>query len=169
MDHRLPSPPHTTLPAGHVGRRALPPIHQAVEQEPAAEAAPVLPRVQQPVRVLVVDDEPLIADTLVRILELNGFVASAVYSGDAAITAAQANPVDIVLCDIRMPGKGGIAAARLLRQHCPRTHVVLFSGQGSHSGEGDFLTQDGECFDLWPKPIHPNDLVERLRRLCPTA
>lgn len=118
-----------------------------------------------PRRVLVVDDEQLIADTLVRILNLNGFVAEAVYSGEAALDVAIAMCPEIVLTDVRMPGRNGIETGILIRHHCPNTQVVLLSGQ---AGIGDMMEQArnaGHPFELWSKPIHPRDLLNRLRDL----
>ncbi len=116
-------------------------------------------------RVLVVDDEQLIADTLARILNLNGFVASAVYSGDAALATLDTLCPDIVLSDIRMPGRSGIEVGILIRQQCPDTRVVLFSGQAGVSTLMDQARQNGYGFELWPKPLHPRELVRRLREL----
>ncbi len=116
-------------------------------------------------RVLVVDDEQLIADTLARILNLNGFSASAVYSGDAALAALDTLCPDIVLSDVRMPGRSGIEVGILIRQQCPDTRVVLFSGQAGVSTLMDQARQNGYGFELWPKPLHPRELVRRLREL----
>ena len=116
-----------------------------------------------PLRVLIVDDEQLIADTLVRILTLNGFVATAVYNGEAALASLAALCPDIVLTDVRMPGRNGIETGILIREQCPDTRVVLFSGQ---AGVSDLLQQardKGHGFELWPKPLHPKELVKRLR------
>ena len=119
---------------------------------------------QRGVRILVVDDEQLIADTLARILNLSGFIATAVYSGISAVEKAPTLSPDIVLTDVRMPGLSGIETGVLIRQQCPETRVVLFSGQASDDARGDTLGQ-GHGFELWRKPIHPHELVRRLRGL----
>lgn len=117
------------------------------------------------IRILVVDDEQLIADTLARILNLNGFVASAVYNGDAALESIDTLCPDIVLSDVRMPGRNGIEIAILIREQCPNTRIVLFSGQAGVSSLMDQARQNGYGFELWPKPLHPKELVRRLREL----
>ncbi len=119
----------------------------------------------RPTRILVVDDEQLIADTLVRILNLSGFVANALYSGDAAVQALPILCPDIVLTDVRMPGRNGIETGILIREQCPQTRVVLFSGQAGIGDLMDEARQNGYGFELWPKPIHPRELVRRLREL----
>ncbi len=119
----------------------------------------------RPTRILVVDDEQLIADTLTRILNLSGFVASALYSGDAAVEAVPVFCPDIVLTDVRMPGRNGIETGVLIRERCPQTRIVLFSGQAGIGDLMDEARQNGHGFELWPKPIHPRELVRRLREL----
>ncbi len=116
-------------------------------------------------RILVVDDEQLIADTLVRILNLSGFVAEAVYSGDAALAALSPFSPDIVLTDISMPGRNGIETGLLIREQCPQIRIVLFSGQAHIGDLVDRMRGEGHSFELWPKPIHPRELVRRLREL----
>ena len=132
---------------------------------PKVAATPAPRDPLHPTRVLIVDDEPLIADTLKRILNLNGFVAEAVYSGDAALAALPALCPDIVLSDVRMPGRNGIETGILIRNSCPSTRVVLFSGQAGVSELMDEARRSGYGFDLWPKPIHPRELIKRLRTL----
>ncbi len=119
----------------------------------------------RPTRVLVVDDERLIADTLASILNMSGFVAGAVYSGEAALEAVPVLCPDIVLTDIRMPGRDGIETGVMIRKQCPHTRVVLFSGQAGTSDVMDKAREHGHEFELWPKPIHPKELVRRLRAL----
>ncbi len=114
-------------------------------------------------RILVVDDERLIADTLAHILNLSDFVAQAVYSGEAALEILPSLCPDIVLTDVRMPGKDGIATGIEIRKRCPHTRVVLFSGQASANELIENVRQDGHGFELWSKPIHPRELVKRLR------
>lgn len=119
----------------------------------------------RPMRILVVDDEQLIADTLVRILNLHGFAATATYSGDAALDLLPRLCPDIVLTDVRMPGRDGIETGVLIREQCPEARIVLFSGQAGIGGLGDEARGQGHGFELWPKPIHPRELVRRLRDL----
>jgi CheY-like chemotaxis protein len=116
-------------------------------------------------RILVVDDEQLIADTLVRILNLSGFVATAAYSGSSAIAMAPTLCPDMVLTDVRMPGMNGVETGLLIREGCPEVRVVLFSGQASVGDARGETPEQGHGFELWRKPIHPRELVRRLREL----
>jgi CheY-like chemotaxis protein len=82
-------------------------------------------------RVLVVDDEVLIADTIVMILNRNGFHAEAVYSGTQAIEAARRITPELILSDVLMPQLDGVEAAIAIREFLPATRIVLFSGQAA--------------------------------------
>ena len=114
-------------------------------------------------RVLVVDDEALIADTIVQILNRNGFEASAVYSGHAAVEAARHLQPETVLSDVAMPHFDGVEAAIAIRQYCPAARIVLFSGQAATLEILDRVRALGHEFELLPKPIHPVELLKRLR------
>jgi CheY-like chemotaxis protein len=116
-----------------------------------------------PPRVLVVDDEMVIADTIVQILNYNGFVAQAAYSGAQAIEAARGFCPHLVLSDVMMPGVDGVEAAIAIREHCPDTRIVLFSGQAATAEILSRARKRGHTFQLLPKPIHPTELLKHLR------
>ena len=113
-------------------------------------------------RVLILDDEQIIANTLAMILNRNGFEARAVYSGQDAIdTAAQLSP-DVLISDVVMEGMTGIDAAIRISQLVPSCRIILFSGQAATA---DLLQQaeaDGHHFEILAKPIHPRALLQCL-------
>ena len=74
------------------------------------------PRLQT---ILVVDDEPLIADTLVAILRSKNYAASAAYNGLDAIMSAELAPPDILITDVMMPGMNGIDLAVSVKSLIP--------------------------------------------------
>jgi len=116
------------------------------------------------VKVLVVDDQRLIADTLAEILGNAGFDAVAAYDGfDALHKASRFNP-HWVLTDVLMPRMNGVELAIALQKNYPGSSILLFSGQ---AGISDIL-QDGQRqgyqFELIAKPIHPLRLIERLNQ-----
>lgn len=114
-------------------------------------------------RILVVDDEKLIADTIVEILNRNGFVAEATYSGPQAIELSRRYCPELVLSDVMMPQVDGVEAAIAIREHCPDTRIVLFSGQAATVEILSRARQRGHEFELLPKPIHPTQLIKHLR------
>ena len=114
-------------------------------------------------RILVVDDEVLIADTIVQILNRNGFIAEAAYSGSQAIDLARRHCPELVLSDVMMPHVDGVEAAIAIREHCPDTRIVLFSGQAATVEILARARERGHNFELLPKPIHPTQLIKHLR------
>lgn len=116
------------------------------------------------VRVLVVDDEHLITDTICAILRQNGFEAIPAYSGAEALEAARDRRPDIVLSDVLMPRMSGVELGIALRAEFPEVKMFLFSGQAATSEMVHRAEADGHRFELFPKPIHPDELIARLRR-----
>ncbi len=115
-------------------------------------------------RILVVDDEVLIADTIVQILNRNGFIAEAAYSGVQAIELARVHCPELVLSDVMMPHVDGVESAIAIREVCPDTRIVLFSGQAATVEILARARARGHEFELLPKPIHPTQLIKHLRR-----
>src|SRR5579875_3633707 len=115
-------------------------------------------------RILVVDDEALIADTIVQILNRNGFIAEAAYSGAEAIEMAKRYCPELVLSDVLMPNVDGVEAAIAIREMCPDTRIVLFSGQAATVEILARAKERGHSFELLPKPIHPTQLIKHLRQ-----
>jgi CheY-like chemotaxis protein len=114
-------------------------------------------------KVLVVDDEKLIVDTLVEILSRAGFDVAAAYDGWGAVEAASHFRPDYLLSDVLMPRMNGVELAIAIRKMHPATKILLFSGQ---AGISDILLsgrQQGLKFELIPKPIHPLKLVQLLK------
>jgi CheY-like chemotaxis protein len=114
-------------------------------------------------RVLVADDEKVIADTLRMILSQSGFHAEAVYDGNSAIERAQEWKPDILLCDVIMPGINGIDVAIQIRSLIPDCRILLLSGR---AGVNDLMREargQGHQFDLLVKPVYPGDLIRLLR------
>ena len=114
-------------------------------------------------KVLIVDDQRLIADTLAEILSNAGFDAVAAYDGfDALDKASRFNP-QWVVTDVLMPRMNGVELAIALRKNFPSSAILLFSGQ---AGISDILQEgrrQGYQFELIAKPIHPLKLIERLK------
>ncbi len=116
-------------------------------------------------RVLVADDEKLIADTLAIILRGEGFEARAVYSGEEVLVMAESFEPNLLISDVMMPGMNGIEAAIMIRAKLPVCKVLLFSGQAT---TGDLLEKaraQNHEFETLAKPIHPAELLAKIRSL----
>ncbi len=113
-------------------------------------------------RVLVVDDEQVIADTLSIILNHAGFDASPVYTGTAAVESARAMRPDLVISDVIMPDINGIEAAIQIRSFLPECKILLFSGQAATADLLESARAKGHEFEILAKPVHPQDLLAKL-------
>lgn len=113
-------------------------------------------------RVLVVDDETLIADSVAMILNRNGYAAEARYSGTAALEAVQGTCPDIIVSDVVMPDFNGIQLAKAVRSLCPAARIVLFSGNVDASSLLDDASMEGYFFEILAKPVHPLSLLKAL-------
>ena len=122
----------------------------------------MLTTTQKP-RVLVADDERVIADTLAMILNQSGFEARAVYSGEKALELAESFQPDMLISDVIMADLNGIDAAIRIRVLLPKIKILLFSGQAATADLLEKARKDGHEFDILAKPVHPQDLLARLR------
>jgi CheY-like chemotaxis protein len=113
--------------------------------------------------VLIADDERIIADTLGMILNQNGFEAATVYGGQKAVETARVFHPDVFLADVVMPGMSGIEAAIQISSMIPGCRVVLLSGQAATIDLLRDARVRGHDFEVLLKPIHPNQLLDRLR------
>ena len=114
-------------------------------------------------KVLVVDDERVIADTLAMILNQSGFEAQSVYSGERALELAQEWQPEMLISDVIMADLNGIDAAIRIRELLPQIKVLLFSGQAATADLLEKAHMRGYDFEILAKPVHPQDLLTRLR------
>jgi CheY-like chemotaxis protein len=114
-------------------------------------------------KVLVADDEQVIANTLAIILNQAGFDARAVFSGEAAIEALDSFQPDMLISDVIMTGMNGIETAIAARRKRPNCKVLLFSGQAATADLLEKARHEGHEFEVLAKPVHPADLLAKLR------
>jgi DNA-binding response OmpR family regulator len=114
--------------------------------------------------VLVVDDERVIADTLAIILSRSGFAAMTAYDGASALEMAGVVPPELLLSDVMMgPGIDGTELAITLIKLFPDCKVLLFSGHAATSDLLDKAREGGHNFTLLTKPLHPAELLARIK------
>jgi DNA-binding NtrC family response regulator len=121
----------------------------------------------QSFRVLVVDDDVRIADSLVQILNATGHDAVAAYSAEAAIKIAEKLNPHAVVSDVVMGPVSGIELTNHIREHYPSCRVLLFSGYASTKAFTETLLTRGSSVQFLPKPVHPNRILEFLAACIP--
>ena len=123
--------------------------------------------------ILIADDEPIVAHTMVEILNAEGFDAISVSDGAAAVRWAREARPDIVICDVIMPTLNGIEAAKQIKGLLPEAHIILFSGQATAAVLVEKAAVEGYKFEVLAKPIKPNILIgiiaQLLRRSISTS
>lgn len=113
--------------------------------------------------VFVVDDEAVIAQTLAVILNQAGFQATAFDRPEKAIAARAELAPDLLISDVMMPGMTGVELAIHFREAQPDCKILLFSGQAATADLLREAREQGYDFDLLSKPVHPADLLAKLR------
>lgn len=118
------------------------------------------------IKILVLDDESLVADSLVQILTMFGYHASASYDPLDAVEWLSSHPCDILVSDVVFDGRmSGIELAIQLRKTLPALKVLLMSGNNSTSDLLTLAQEQGHSFDILAKPVHPSLILERLKVL----
>lgn len=120
-------------------------------------------------RVLVVDDEKGIADSLTVILTFGGFECAAAYNGEDAMRLVASFKPDLVISDVIMPGLSGVDLASELRMAQPSIPIILLSGNAATE---ELLTNADERIGsalVLPKPYSPRELVKLVGQLLDVA
>jgi CheY-like chemotaxis protein len=114
-------------------------------------------------KIIVADDEQVIADTLTLILIRAGFDARAVYSGEAAIQLLERFEPDLLISDVVMCGITGVETAIVVKKLRPQCKILLFSGQAATADLLHAAREKGHSFDILTKPVHPIELLAKLQ------
>ncbi|MGH9604555.1 MAG: response regulator [Terracidiphilus sp.] len=127
----------------------------------------VTPTIPGSGKVLVVDDEPSVAQTLEMILLQRGYDVRAVLSAEAAIELIAAWAPDVAIVDVMLPRMNGIELGSVLQDNYPNCRLLLVSG---YPGSADLLEEAqrrGCTFEILPKPLHPSSILEIVSGMLP--
>src|SRR3954454_13760912 len=122
-----------------------------------------MPTRAKPVHIRLVEDEPVIRDTLREYLTQEGIAVTACASAEEALPLAADQPFDVALCDVQLPGLDGVELLDRLLKVSPQTLVLLITAYGTvenaveafHRGAHDYLM----------KPILLDEVHGKIKRL----
>jgi PAS domain S-box-containing protein len=129
-----------------------------VSSRPIAPAPdPRSPGPEEPVTMLLCDDDPLVRRTVERVLRAGGYAVHAVDGPAAALAVLAGGPVDLLVTDVLMPGMTGVELATRARQQYPDLKVVFISGYTRELLPADIADP------VVPKPFDPATLLAVVR------
>jgi two-component system OmpR family response regulator len=114
----------------------------------------------EPIKVLVVDDEPNIRDLLTTSLRFNGFAVYAVGNGNDAVVAAEKGNPDIILLDVMLPDMSGFAVTKKLRSMGIEIPVLFLTARDETEDKITGLTIGGD--DYLTKPFSLDEVIARI-------
>lgn len=115
-------------------------------------------------KVLIVDDEILIANTLGMILRQGGYECQVAYSGFAALQQSREFQPTLLISDVIMPDMNGVEVAIRVREQLPDCQILLLTGQAAAVDLMQRARAAGHEFDILNKPIHPEELLRWVER-----
>ncbi|HTR45506.1 MAG TPA: NAD(P)H-dependent oxidoreductase subunit E [Thermodesulfovibrionales bacterium] len=113
-------------------------------------------------RILFVDDEPIITRSAERVLNAEGYVVDGVLSGREATSRMEQDHYDLLVTDLRMPEMDGLTLIRRTREYRPSMGIVVITGYPSQETMKEVL--DLGIIDYVPKPFTPDVLIDVTRR-----
>ncbi|GIV99766.1 HD domain-containing phosphohydrolase [Roseiflexus sp.] len=115
-----------------------------------------------PVRVLIVEDDPMVSSFCARLLHMKGFAVKTACNGREALDILQTHPFDLVLTDLQMPEMGGMALLRELREHYADLDAIMFTAYATVDTAREALKLG--AFDYLTKPFSVDELERTVRR-----
>jgi DNA-binding NtrC family response regulator len=116
-------------------------------------------------RILIVEDEKVIADTLGQILANQGYAIQTVASAEDALELLSDWQPDVAILDVILPKMNGIDLAILLKKQLPDCQSLLFSGQPTVETLVAKAKSEEHEFDVLAKPVHPSVMLSAISTL----
>ena len=120
-------------------------------------------------KILVVDDEVRIAETMDIIFSSRGFEVRIAHSAEEALELVSKWKPDLALVDVMLPVMNGIDFGLLLRQKCTDCQLLLISGHPGTTALLDGAREKGHQFDILAKPLHPALILDTVASLLPSG
>jgi DNA-binding response OmpR family regulator len=114
-------------------------------------------------KILIIDDEVVLRQTLARVLQQAGFEATSAEDAEQALAFLKSTAFDLVYLDLRMPGLHGLDALKLIHEQYPTLPVVLFTAQPDLNSAVEALRNGATDYLL--KPLKPQVIIERTQSI----
>jgi DNA-binding NtrC family response regulator len=108
-------------------------------------------------KILIVDDDEVVRLSYLRSLESTCCSIEAASNGEEALQAMEQSPVDVVLLDIRMPGRDGMSVLRTIKEKWPESEVVIITGYPTVDTAKEAVRLG--AYDYRAKPMAPQDVI----------
>jgi signal transduction histidine kinase/CheY-like chemotaxis protein len=125
------------------------------------------PRKMEKLRVLVVDDDDQIREVLSDMLSMDGHVTTACPDGYAAIKSLEAEPFDVMITDLGMPGMSGLDLAGFAHEQFPKMPIAMITGWGMQLNQDEIAMKGIRA--VLPKPFHMKDVKALVQDLAAKA
>lgn len=114
-------------------------------------------------KILVVDDEPLIRESLYEILRIEGYSVQMAQSGQEAVKSINSNGFDIVVTDYKLPKMSGIDLLEIIKKDHPKTEVIMITGYGSIETAVEAMKKG--AYDYITKPVNDNEIKIVIKKI----
>jgi DNA-binding response OmpR family regulator len=114
-------------------------------------------------KILVIDDEPVVLNSCRKVLEEDGFDVYLVPSADEALKAMKKEGFDLLLVDVKMPKHDGIYLMQKVKEKWPDVPIIVMSGYPTPDTITDGAKMGAEAFIA--KPFTPDELLESIRQV----
>ena len=121
-------------------------------------------------RVLVIDDDRLVADTLTLIFKANGYDSEAAYSAADGLARARTYEPGLLLCDVTMPEENGLQLAEKIQHEMPLCKLLMLTAYSSNAAKVELhATRTKRPLKMLNKPCRPEILLRAAHDLLQTA
>jgi two-component system response regulator PilR (NtrC family) len=110
------------------------------------------------IEVLVIDDEPTVADALKLILDDNGYQAVVARTGHDGLRQARRRHFDVTITDLRLPDMSGLDVLNAIRAEDSRNLVIIITAYGTSEAVVELMNRG--AVDVLPKPFFPSDILK---------
>ena len=116
-------------------------------------------------KILVVDDEEIVLGSCQRVLSAEGFDVILSNSADSALDILKTENPELLLVDVKMPGRDGLSLVAELKEKSPGIAIIVMSGYPTPATISQVVKNGAACFI--PKPFTPDELIGIIRQVIP--